>query len=112
MAKVAPCINFAKQRSLATSNGFAQGDPFTGAPFSSYRAGNKDEVALFGEVSAVGYYKLRPNLTLQASWDMMFLVGMALAPEQLLWVRDPADGVNNNGYMYTQGISATLIWTR
>jgi hypothetical protein len=111
-AKVAPSINFAGQHSYVRSNALAQGDPFTAVDLNEFRYSDEDDVALLGDVSVYGYYKLHPNLTLRASWDMTFLVGVAMAAEQILWVRDPSPRVNNNGYQYHQGISLGLIWTR
>jgi len=110
--KVAPCINFAGQRSLVFSNGTAQGDPFSTGDLNEIRGSEEDDLALVGDVSVVGYYQIHPNLTFKASWDMTFVVGAAMAAEQLLWLRDPAPRLNNNGYLYFQGVSLGLTWTR
>ena len=111
VAKVAPCINFAEQNSAVFSDAFIRGDPFTPEEMDEQRFGDRDAAALVGDVSVVGYYEIRPNLNLQASWDMVFVGAVAMAPEQLQWVRDPAPRVNTS-YMHTQGISFNLTWTR
>ncbi|HOM17372.1 MAG TPA: hypothetical protein PLQ00_08590 [Thermoguttaceae bacterium] len=105
--KIAPCINFAGQTSRIRAS-----DPPTSTSFDIWLRDREDDVALLGEVSLVGYYHLRPNLSLRASWDMMWAVGVALAPEQLKFQPNPNNHVNTNGVVYYQGLSLGLIWMR
>ncbi len=105
--KVVPAINFAGQTSRIRAS-----DPVTGTSFDVLLRDREDDVALLGEVSVVGYYHLRPNLSLRASWDMMWAVGVALAPEQLKFHPNPDNRVNTNGIVYYQGLSLGLIWQR
>ncbi len=106
-AKVGPYINFAGQKSIVRAS-----DPAFGTSFSNDISDREDDVALLGEVSVVGHYHVRPNLTIRASWDMMWAVGVALGPEQLNFQPDPPNHVNTNGVAYYQGISLGFIWTR
>jgi len=105
--KVAPCVNFAGQTSRIRAS-----DPSTGTSFDVWLRDREDDVALLGEVSLVGYYHLRPNLSLRASWDMMWAVGVAMAPEQLKFQPTPSNQVNTNGVVFYQGLSLGLIWMR
>lgn len=105
--KAAPCVNFAGQRSRIRAD-----DPATGTAFDVILRDREDDAALLGEVSVVGCYHLRPNLTLRGSWDMMWAVGVALAPEQVIFVPNPPARLNNNGVAFYQGISLGLVWTR
>jgi|GEM_PF-689733 len=105
--KVAPCVNFAGHTSRIRAS-----DPATNTSFDVWLRDREDDVALLGEVSLVGYYHLRPNLSLRASWDMMWAVGVALAPEQLKFQPTPSNQVNTNGTVFYQGVSLGLIWMR
>ena len=110
-AKVCPCINMSRQRSRVLSSVTDPGDPFSGTLDES-RFGISDDLALVGDVSLMAYYKVRPTITLRASWDMTWVVGVALAPEQLQWATNPAPRVNNNGTVFYQGVSLGIEWTR
>ncbi|MCS7305915.1 MAG: hypothetical protein NZ602_12520 [Thermoguttaceae bacterium] len=105
--KLVPCIDFAGHTSRIRAS-----DPTTNTSFDVWLRDREDDVALLGEVSVVGYYHLRPNLSLRASWDMMWAVGVALAPEQLKFHPNPDNRLNNNGMVYYQGVSLGLIWQR
>jgi hypothetical protein len=109
-AKVCPAINFARMKSAISSSTTDPGDPFSQS-LNETRTGIRDQVALIGDVSVLGYYKVRPHITLRASWDMMWLVGVAMAPEQLYWVTNPPPLVNNHGTLFTQGVSLGIEWT-
>lgn len=111
-AKVCPSVNFASQRSHVFSNAVAAGDPLGGTDLDEFRYGTSDQVALLGEVSVLGYYEVRPNVIIRASWDMRWAVGMALAAEQLQFQVDPAPRINTNGMIFYQGVSLALIWSR
>ena len=108
--KVAPMINFCDQISRISTN--AAGDPFASADLDVRRQAKRSDLAAFGEVGIAGSYKIRPNMVLHASYDFMFAVGMALAPEQLEFSSDPVPRVNDNGFLYYHGLSLGLecIW--
>ncbi len=105
--KVVPAINFAGQKSRIRAS-----DPTTGTSFDIWLRDREDDVAFLGEVSLVGYYHLRPNLSLRISWDMMWAVGVALAAEQLKFDPNPTNRVNTNGVAFYQGLSLGVIWMR
>ncbi len=68
-------INDAKADSLFT---------ITNNAANSFRVDNRETAFSFlGEFKAIGRYHLRPNLSLRAGWQMMYLTGVALAPDQI-----------------------------
>lgn len=91
------------------------GDPWLPAgtenvdiPYLVRRSG----AALLAEVGFVGSYKIRPNLTLNAAYDFMWITGLALAPEQLIFEREPLQtvNVNDNGHTYSHGLRLGFEW--
>ena len=98
-AKAAPMINWSDQFTDVTTSGMA-------SPLTRYA--RKDDLAFFGEVSAVGRYKLLPNLVAYASFDFMWLLGAALAPEQIDFTLAPTPKVNDNGHVFYQGMTLGL----
>ena len=111
--KAGPFINFSDQQSRILIN--AVGDPFVPAdrqvrdiPLAARKTG----AALMFELGFVGTYKCRPDLMLRASYDFMWVSGLALAPEQLRFEDDPPSVVNDNGHLYYHGLSLGLeyIW--
>jgi hypothetical protein len=111
-AKVAPCVNFTSQRSTIVTSAASAGDPFASADLNEFRTDSNRQIALLGEVSVVGLYHVYPSLTLRASFDFMWAVGVSLAPEQIQFQTNPPPRVNNNGLAFYQGLSLGLIWTR
>lgn len=56
----------------------------TNDPDSSFRVNNRDTTLSFvGEMQLIGRYHLRPNISLKAGWQMMYITATALAPDQL-----------------------------
>jgi hypothetical protein len=105
-AKMGPYINFANQGSdiVATVDGQPQFD------VAESLSGTRCSAALIGEFGFQASYKFRPNLVGRASWDFMWITGVALAPEQLQFVATPVNRVNTNGYIYSQGVSLGVEW--
>ncbi len=104
--KVGPYINFADQDSWAESQ--AAGDPLATTELDFSRNKERDDAAFIGEFGFFTYYKLRPNLILHASYDFMWVVGLARAPEQLIFVEDPPVDLNTNGHTYLHGLTLGL----
>lgn len=77
-AKAAPLINVSEQGSLFQ----AAGDPRFLSRDVSWTDDNA-EVAFLGEFGAIGKYFITPNVTVFASYDLAWLFGVALAPEQI-----------------------------
>lgn len=108
-AKAGPYINFASQNSSITTD--AAGDPFAGDNLNSQLHDDQDVAALIGEVGAVGTYQLRPNLKLRGAWDLMWITGLALGPEQVVYNTNPVARVNPNGMLFMQGLTLELELT-
>lgn len=105
-ARVGPSINFADQVSDITS---VSTDP-TMDPYARRLAYSKHVAALIGEIGINGSYKFRPNLVGHASYDMTWVPGVALAPEQLQFNTQPVNKINTNGLAYFHGITLSLEW--
>jgi len=103
--KVGPYVNFADQISDIRTD--ADVDPFATTPLNLHFADREDALSMVGEVSFVGQYRLRPNLTLRASYDLMWVAGLALAPEQLQQLADPPVLINTQGSIFYQGLNLT-----
>lgn len=107
-SKIGPYVNFANQAS--TVDGVVAGQPSSAVTqqFSS----NNYSAALIGEVGFQGTYKFRPNLVGRASYDFMWITGVALAPEQVQFVASPVNFTNSNGSIFSQGVSLGLeyLW--
>ncbi len=106
-ARAVPCVNFASQRSHIVAH-----DPATGTFVDEFLFDREDNVAFLGQVSVVGEYHVAPSLTLRASYDFMWLIGVAMAAEQLKFQPDPSPRVNTHGTAYYQGLSLGLTWSR
>ena len=82
MGKGGPYINDAKARSrmivtdVDADSGISEDN--------SYEVNNRESTLAFvGEFQLVARYHLRPNLSLRAGWQMMYMTSVALAPDQL-----------------------------
>lgn len=106
--KVGPYINFASQSSRGAND--AAGDPYAAIPLDFRTNGRKDDVAFVGEFGVVGTYSIRPNLVLRASYDLMWVAGLALASEQITFQTDPPDGIDTYGLNFYQGLSLGFEW--
>ena len=107
-AKAGPYINFASHVSRVTTD--AAGDPYAQI-FPDYRiSASKDDMAFIGEAGLVGTYKWRPNLILRASYDFMWVAGLAIAPEQITYATDPPDSIKVKGLGAYQGLSLGFEW--
>ena len=70
--------------------------------------GARNERAAFvGEFGLVAGYRFQPHMTLRASYDMMWIQGLALAPEQLKFEFPPSQPatVGMGGHLFFQGFS-------
>ena len=108
-AKAGPFINFSDQRSLIVADSLnPEATPHLEIPFEA----RKDEAALIVEIGAEGSYQLTPQITASASYDIMWIAGLALAPEQLQFVTNPLDQINSGGTVFYHGLSLNLefLW--
>jgi hypothetical protein len=110
--KLGPLINFSDHKSRITTTGAGGGDPFTSQDLDISRSANNNGVAAFADIGLFASYRLRPNFIVRAGWDWMWVVGLALAPEQLNFDTNAADRINDNGVLFFQGFSARaeLTW--
>jgi hypothetical protein len=103
-SKIGPYVNFADQTSDISS-----GTPL--APEYVRRlAWSRHGAALIGQVGFEATYKFRPNLVGRASYDFMWVSGLALAPEQLQFDTNPVNRINTNGLALFQGATLGLEW--
>jgi hypothetical protein len=105
-AKIGPYINWATQQS--NIDAFIDNQPQHNV--AQQLAGSRCEASLIGETGFETTYKFRPNLVGRASYDFMWVSGLALAPDQLQFVANPVNRVNANGLIFTQGVSLSLEW--
>ena len=116
---VAPFINFANQQSEINSNGTA--DPLsTYGNFDHLRRTNDDTVAAAAlNLGFTGSYRILPHLVLRAAYDLMWVPGLALAPDQLDFSLNPDISqnttlakLNTGGTVFYQGLTlgADLSW--
>lgn len=106
--KAGPYINFADQRSRAVSS--SAGDPFATQDLDFARSMRRDDAALIGEFGFFSSYKIKPNVIIHAAYDFMWVVGLARAPEQVLFQADPPVDLNTNGHTYFHGLTLGLEW--
>lgn len=109
-AKAGPYINFASQVSNVDTD--AADDPYAATLLDYRRSASKDDAAFIGECGVVGTYKFRPNLVLRASYDVMWVVGVAMAPDQVSFQTDPPRKINTNATGFYQGLSLGFEWLR
>ncbi len=110
-SKVGPFINLSDQISDVTTD--AAGDPFTTLPnLNRHSRDIADEMAIIGDVGLMVTYKLRPNCLVRVSYDLLFVAGVALAPDQLDFnLSSPTtDNINRNGTLFGQGVSLGMEW--
>jgi hypothetical protein len=72
---------------------------------------SQDVGAIEGEFGVSTSYKFRPNLIGRASYDFMWVGGLALAPEQFRFRTDPQAQTDARGLLFMNGISIGLEYT-
>ena len=102
--KVGPYVNFSDQASDITAG--VEYSP----SFIRRLAWSKHTSSLIGEAGIQGTYKFRPNLVGRASYDFMWVSGVALAPEQLQFTTNPVNTINDNGFLFMHGATLGLEW--
>ncbi len=107
--KACPLINFADY-SIAAVNSNSPDDIFATTSVNFQRGAKEQEVAFLGEFGMFASYKLRPNFAVRASFDLIWITGLARAPEQLNFNLSPPTELNVNGHTFTQGLSIGAEW--
>ena len=106
--KVGAFVNSAHHISTIASGGT---DPFA-EEFPNHRLSDSGStVAGVIEFGATGKYMITPHFWLTASYDLMWLTGLALAPEQMEFDRVPSGMLNAGGTLFYHGLTAGFEWT-
>jgi hypothetical protein len=105
-SKLGPYINFANEISTIDAT-MADG---THEGYHQRLVANRNGASLIGEVGLNATYKFRPNLMGRASYDFMWISGLALAPEQLQFTANPTNRITAAGTMFSQGVSLGMEW--
>lgn len=58
----------------------------------------EDNISFIGEFQVLGKWHLRPNMSIRAGFEVLYVDSIALAPHQVNFVRQPIDGLGNTGY--------------
>jgi hypothetical protein len=102
-------INYADQHSVVSIV-----DPGIDAivPANRDETASSHDVSFMYNLSVVGAYHIRPNLSLRASYEFMFLTQIALAPEQLTFTPSVPPQIVNGGTLLFNGTSIGLemVW--
>ncbi|MGW8257410.1 MAG: BBP7 family outer membrane beta-barrel protein [Thermoguttaceae bacterium] len=108
-AKIGPYVNFARDvQSILTSAPF---DPYATVDIDTGRLeAQKQNASLVGEIKFLASYRFRPNLIGHASYEFMWMSGLALGPEQIQLVTNPLAHINTNGSVFLNGVSLGLEW--
>ncbi len=102
--KTAAMINSAHHISTVESAGFGVLPNFRMSDSSS-------TVAAVIEFGATGKYMITPHFWLTGSYDLMWLTGLALAPEQMNFEPRPLEKVRVGGTIFYHGLTAGVEWT-
>ncbi|MBN1588957.1 MAG: BBP7 family outer membrane beta-barrel protein [Pirellulales bacterium] len=111
-------INFADQYSTLVSTGGLD-DPMANTElydangkytnvnnqYSEERFGRSRDVAGLAEFGFTASYQVRRNMVIRAAYDLMWLNGLALAPEQVDGQIGAPDRINRNGLQMLQSLS-------
>lgn len=101
-AKGAAYINFAEQESWINVTG-AEGDEFSDKQdIDFYKALSQNGAAASIQLDFNARYKVRPNFILKASYELLYMAGLALAPEQVDMELDSSVSINNGGALLFQ----------
>ena len=102
--KNAAMVNSADQVSLVRSTGFGIAPNFqTG---DSRRA-----LAAVIEFGATGKYMITPHFWLTGSYDLMWIAGLALGPNQMEFTPTPTGRVDTGATVFYHGLTAGFEWT-
>jgi hypothetical protein len=107
--KLGPYVNFSRELKDIVND--TAGLPSM-ATFDNHFDVHAQRAALVGEVSFQATYQFRPNLIGRASYDFIWITGLALGADQLTWQLDPAgdNTINTNGTVFYQGPTLSLEW--
>ena len=101
-ARAAAYINFAEQQTWINVTG-ASGDVFSdGQDIDLHRSLSRNGSAVSIQLDFNASYKVRPNFILKASYELLYMGGLVLAPEQVNMAFDESISINNGGTLLLQ----------
>ncbi|MGD9126046.1 MAG: BBP7 family outer membrane beta-barrel protein [Planctomycetia bacterium] len=111
-------INFADQHTRARSWGAYGGDAAsTGDPWATTDVDfqtlvRSRDLASIAELGFSTSYQLRRNMTFNLAYDLSWVHGVALAPEQFIPIANAPARINHNGAIMMQSLSMglELVW--
>jgi len=111
-AKAAAFINVADQFGRISTTG-ADDDPLsTVGDFNVDGVGHSNQAAGLAEFGLLASYQMHKNVHLHAAYDLMWLGGLALAPEQIVAQPAAPTRVDSGGVLFFQSVSLglELVW--
>ncbi|MHB1037146.1 MAG: hypothetical protein ACYC35_20890 [Pirellulales bacterium] len=108
--KAGPYINFDSQSSHIVNS--APADLLSTMEIDRYLYGKGPNPAFVGEVGLLADYQIRPNMTLRAEYDFMWVAGLVLAPEQVDFTLSSTGKPVDSGYIMYQGatVGVEMTW--
>lgn len=106
--KVGPMINSAWHVSRISSGGI---DPYANVFPNDQLAASNSSVSCVIEFGVTGRYMITPHFWLTAGYDLMWVTGLALAPEQMTFETDPSAKLGVGGTVFYHGLTAGVEWT-
>ncbi len=73
---------------------------------------NSSILAFVGEINAFGSYRIRPNFSLRASYDLMFVSNLALAQNQVTFKPSTPPEIADHHMLLFQGVSFGFEYNR
>lgn len=106
--KVGPYLNAAQSKSSIVSSSLGV-DPFATTDRGEQVEANRDLCAVAGEFGFAGTYRFTPKLVGRASYDFMWIGGLAVAPEQFDFASARlTDNMTTNGAPFYHGLTVGL----
>lgn len=102
--KTSAMVNSAHQISTVRSDGFGLAPNFRVSD-------SRSALAAIIEFGVTGKYMLTPHVWLTGGYDLMWITGLALAPEQMDFGPTPSGRVNMGGTVFYHGLTAGFEWT-
>lgn len=102
-ATIGPFINYADQTTIAINS--AASDPFATDPVNFHRQASRNPFSFVGDIDLVALYRLRPNLTLKASYNFLFITQLALASAQREFQANPPTNISTRNGIFAQGVT-------
>lgn len=104
--RVSPFLNMADQESRIITS--ATGDPFNTQNYDIFREADDEEAAVAIELGFGADYRLRPGCVARVGYDLMWVPGVALAPEQIDFDVNACPELNNEGLLFYHGLTMSL----